>query len=143
MLIIYKGTSIISIPHSLDVPVIGRIKLSEIYNIDQSPLLFKFLKGHIYAKKGEKTIRLKGSKSRHNKHIYTLQITIFTDGIPRYKPLLMFKGKPKSKDRCRRIEAKRYHPSIIVIFNKKTYTNTSNLINWVKNQYSIASAYPL
>jgi hypothetical protein len=55
----------------------------------------------------------------------------------------MFKGKPKSKDRRRLIEAKKYHPSVVVIFNKKAYANTSNLIQWVKNQYSTASAYPL
>jgi hypothetical protein len=55
----------------------------------------------------------------------------------------MFKGKPKSKDRRRHIEAKRYHPGVIVIFNEKTYANITNLINWVKNQYSIASVYPL
>jgi hypothetical protein len=34
MLIIRKGTSIISIPYSLNVPIISRIKLLEIYNID-------------------------------------------------------------------------------------------------------------
>jgi len=55
----------------------------------------------------------------------------------------MFKGKPKSKDRCRRMEAERYHPGVVVIFNEKAYANTTNLIDWVKNQYSIASAYPL
>jgi len=143
MLVIREGTSIISIPRGPDVPVIGRIKLSEICNMDQSPLPFEFLKGRTYAKKGEKTIRLKGGKSRHNKHIYTLQIAVFADGIPCCKPLLMFKGKPKSKDRRHYIEAKRYHFSVVIIFNEKAYANTSNLINWVKNQYSIASIYPL
>jgi hypothetical protein len=83
----------------------------------------------MYAKRGEKTIYLKGGKSGHNKHIYTLQIIVFADGVPRYKPLLMFKGKPKSKDYCRRIEAKRYHPGVIIIFNKKVYANIINLIN--------------
>jgi hypothetical protein len=34
MLIIREGTSIISIPRGLDVPVISRIKLLEIYNMD-------------------------------------------------------------------------------------------------------------
>jgi hypothetical protein len=55
----------------------------------------------------------------------------------------MFKGKPKSKDRRRYIEAQRYYPSVIIIFNKKAYANTSNLIDWVKSQYSMASVYPL
>ena len=55
----------------------------------------------------------------------------------------MFKRKLKSKDYRRRAEEKRYNPSIIIIFNEKAYANTSNLINWVKNQYSTASVYPL
>ena len=55
----------------------------------------------------------------------------------------MFKGKPKSKDYRRRIEEKRYNPGVIVIFNEKAYANTLNLINQVKNQYSMASAYSL
>ena len=41
------------------------------------------------------------------------------------------------------MEAQRYNPGVVVIFNEKTYANTSNLIDWVKNQYSMASAYPL
>ena len=55
----------------------------------------------------------------------------------------MFKKKSKSKDRRRRTEAQLYHPSIIIIFNKKVYVNISNLIDWVKNQYFIAFTYPL
>jgi hypothetical protein len=55
----------------------------------------------------------------------------------------MFKGKPKSKDYRYYAKEKRYNPGVIIIFNKKAYANTLNLINWVKNQYSIASIYPL
>jgi len=129
MLVIRKGSLIIGIPCGPNVPVIGRIKLLEICNIDQSPLLFEFLKVYIYAKRGEKTIRLKGGKSGHNKRIYTLQIVVFTDGVLRCKPLLIFKGKPKSKDYRRCIEAERYYPGVIIIFNKKAYANTTNLID--------------
>jgi ribonucleotide reductase alpha subunit len=55
----------------------------------------------------------------------------------------MFKGKTHSKDSRRRAEYKKYHPSVVVIFNEKAWANTSNLVDWVKNQYSTASAYPL
>jgi hypothetical protein len=54
----------------------------------------------------------------------------------------MFKDRVKG-DSCRHAEHKKYHPGVVVIFNEKAYTNTSNLIDWVKQQYSIASAYPL
>jgi hypothetical protein len=128
-MLIVREDSVVDIPRDPDVPVIGRIKLSEIANMDQSPLPFEFLKGRTYAKKGEKTVRLKGSKSGHNKRQCTLQIAVFADSIPRCKPLLMFKGKPKSKDYRRRTEEKRYNPGVIVIFNKNVYANTSNLID--------------
>ena len=73
----------------------------------------------------------------------TLQIIVFADGVLRCKPLLMFKGKLKVKDYRRWAKYKAYYPRVVVIFNKKAYANTSNLIDWVKNQYSTASAYPL
>jgi hypothetical protein len=66
-MLIIREDSVVGIPRDLNVLVISRIKLSEIANMDQSPLLFEFLKGYIYAKKGEKTVRLKGGKSGHDK----------------------------------------------------------------------------
>jgi hypothetical protein len=67
MLAIIKGKSIIGIPHGPEVPIVSRIKLLEIYNMDQSPLLFEFLKGHTYAKRGDKIVCLKEGKSGHDK----------------------------------------------------------------------------
>jgi hypothetical protein len=67
-----QGDSIYSILQGSEVPVVGQFKLSEIENIDQLPLAFEFLKGKTYAKKGEKTVRLKGIKSGWDKRMYTL-----------------------------------------------------------------------
>lgn len=39
-----------------EVPVVGRFKLSEIANMDQTPLAWEFQKGRTYASKGERTI---------------------------------------------------------------------------------------
>jgi len=142
MLTIIEGKSIVGIPRGPDVPVVGRIKLSEICNMDQSPLPFEYLKGRTYAKKGDRTVRIKEGKSGHDKRQCTLQIAVFADGVPRCKPLLMFKGKPKGDGR-RKTERQKYHPGVVVIFNDKAWANTSNLLDWVKNQYSTASAYPL
>ena len=132
MLTIIEGKSIIGIPRGPEVPVVGRIKLSEICNMDQSPLPFEYLKGRTYAKKGDRTIRIKEGKSGHDKRQCTLQIAVFADGVPRCKPLLMFKGKPKGDNR-RKAEQKKYHPGVIVIFNEKAWANTSNLLDWVKH----------
>ena len=72
----------------------------------------------------------------------TLQLCVFADRVMRMKPLIMFKGSGKKTAPLKK-EYKQYHPSVVVVFNPKAYANTSNLINQVKNQYSIASKYPL
>jgi hypothetical protein len=142
MLVIIEGKSIVGLPRDPSVPVVGRIKLSEICNMDQSPLPFEYLKGRTYAKRGDKTVRLKEGKSGHDRRQCTLQIAVFADGILRCKPLLIFKGKPKGDNR-RKLEQKKYHPGVVVAFNEKAWANTSNLLDWVLNQYSTATAYPL
>jgi hypothetical protein len=55
-MLVVREDSVIGIPRDPNIPVIGRIKLSEIANIDQSPLPFEFLKGRTYTKRGEKTV---------------------------------------------------------------------------------------
>lgn len=66
-MIAIEGILIISIPRGPDMLVISRIKFSEICNMDQSPILFEYLKGRIYIKKGSQTVRLKEGKSGHDK----------------------------------------------------------------------------
>ena len=143
MLTIIEGKSVTGIPRGPEVPVVGRIKLSEICNMDQSPLPFEYLKGRTYAKRGDRTVRIKEGKNGHDKRQCTLQIAVFADGVLRCKPLLIFKGKPGKGDSRRKAEYQKYHPGVVVIFNEKAWANTSNLLDWVKNQYSTASAYPL
>jgi hypothetical protein len=67
IMVTIEGTSIVGIPRGPDVPVVGRIKLSKICNMDQSPMPFEYLKGRTYAKKGSQTVRLKEGKSGHDK----------------------------------------------------------------------------
>jgi hypothetical protein len=140
---IIKKDSDCGIPRGCNVPVVGRFKLSEIANMDQSPLAFELLRGRTYAKKGERTFRLKGQKSGWEKRQCTLQIVVFADRVARCEPLLMYRGIPTTKDKRRSAEYTKYHPGVVVIFNKKAYANTSNLITWVKGQYSGATAFPL
>ena len=72
MMTIIEGKSIVGIPRGLDCLVVGRIKLSEIYNMDQSPMPFKYLRGRTYAKKGSKTVCLKEGKAGHDRRQFTL-----------------------------------------------------------------------
>jgi hypothetical protein len=55
--------SIRGLPWGPDVPLVGRFKLSEIGNMDQTPLAFDFISSKTYDNKGERTIWLKESRS--------------------------------------------------------------------------------
>lgn len=143
MMVVREGSEVGLAPtliNDIPVPTVGRFKLSEIANMDQSPLCFEFLKGKTLNRKGARTVRLKGVRSGWDKRMCTLQICIFADGVPRIKPLLMFKGSGKM-NRNLREEYTQYDTRVKVVFNSKAYANTSNLIEWVKSQYSSASAY--
>ena len=72
---------------------VGRFKLSQIANMDQTPLPFSFCEGPTYADTGEKTVWVRGGASGMEKRQCTVQLTIFADGEPRVKPLIIFKGK--------------------------------------------------
>lgn len=60
--------------------------------MDQTPLPFTFCDGETYADTGEKTVWVQGGQLGLEKHQCTAQLTIFSDGVPRVKPLLIFKG---------------------------------------------------
>ena len=65
--------------------------LSDIANIDQPPLEFCFnTKGATYADTGEKTVWCITTGSGQDKRQCTLKLTIFADGVPRVKPLIIF-----------------------------------------------------
>jgi hypothetical protein len=130
-------------PRLATIPVVGRYKLSEIANMDQTPLAFEFQRGRTYAAKGSRTVILKTARSGWEKRQATLQVIVFADGVNRCKPLLMFKGKPGKGNKNRQVEASKYHPGVKVIFNEKAYANSSNFIDWIRQDYSRASVYPL
>ena len=75
---------------------IGPWILSDIANMDQTPLEFCFnTKGATYETKEEKTVWTRTTGSGHEKRQCTVQLTVFADGEPRIKPLLIFKGTGK------------------------------------------------
>ena len=63
--------------------------------MDQTPLPFSFTNGGTYADTGDKTVWVRGGALGLEKRQCTAQITLLTDGEPRVKPLLIFKGKGK------------------------------------------------
>ena len=62
---------------------VGRFRLGNICNIDQTPLPFEYLSGRTYNQQGEKTIWVQGSQqSGWEKRQATIQLTIFADAVP-------------------------------------------------------------
>jgi hypothetical protein len=68
-------------------------KLSEIANMDQTPIAFEFLNGRTYDTRGVRTVFIKQTGSGWDRRQATLQILVHADGIQRCKPLLIFHGK--------------------------------------------------
>ena len=72
---------------------VGPWDLNEIANMDQTPLEFCFnTKGASYSTTGKKNIWARSTGSGHDKRQCTIQLTVFVDGEPRVKPLLILKG---------------------------------------------------
>ena len=76
--------------HQLDA--LGRLRLNCIANFDETPLPFTFTNGLTYESKGASTVWVQGGSSGLDKRQCTVQLTIFADGIPRIKPLVIFRG---------------------------------------------------
>lgn len=81
-----KGTSVGSL---------GKWTKRQIANVDQTPLPFTFTEGSTYADKGEKSVWVVGGASGLDKRQCTAQLTVFADGEPRVKPMLIFRGTGK------------------------------------------------
>jgi hypothetical protein len=68
-------------------------ELSEIANMDQTPISFEFLDNKTYNTIGARTVFVKQTGSGWDRRQATLQILVHADGIQRCKPLLIFHGK--------------------------------------------------
>lgn len=109
---------------------IGRFPLGNMFNMDQTPFPFEFLRGRTYHFKGAKTIWEKALRASWTKRQATLQLTISGDGKNRCIPLLIFRGEGKGK--AIRQETQQYDPRVRVIFNPKGYSNEAIILDWLK-----------
>jgi DDE superfamily endonuclease len=123
-----------------EVPTVGRFKLSQIANMDQTPIAFEFLSGRTYDFKGASTVWIKEQRSGWDRRQATLQVCVFADGINRCKPLLIFHGHPIG-DKRRIAEEKLYDCRVHTAFNKTAWADGTNLKDWVRRQYRTASPY--
>ena len=57
-----------------EIPVLGRFKLSEIANMDQTPIVYEFLSSKTYEDWGKKTVWIKEARSGWDRRQATLQV---------------------------------------------------------------------
>ena len=57
-------------------------------------LLFHF-DGETYSDTGDKTVRVRGASSGLEKRQCTVQVTLFANGVPQVKPMVIFHEKGK------------------------------------------------
>ena len=100
---------------------IGCFQLSNILNLDETPIPFEYLEGRTYDIKGSKTIAGKTDGSGWDKRQATLILYIFADGIPRIKPKLIFHGK--TGDAIAKKEGHMWSKNVTVLFNPTAYNN--------------------
>jgi len=111
---------------------IGRYCLSNIVNMDQTPLPFQYLEGQTYNNIGDRTIWVQGSQSGWDKRQGTVQLTVCADGVPRIKPLVFFRGLGVGGGILKEKES--YDSRVDVKFNPKAYANTENFLQWIEEQ---------
>jgi DDE superfamily endonuclease len=116
---------------------LGRYVLGNVANMDQTPLQFEFLSGKTYEPRGAKSVWLKSQGSGLEKRQATVQLTIHADGIPRTKPLLVFRGKGK---RITELETRQYDHRVVVQFQKQAWVDSEVMLKWMRNQWKASGA---
>ena len=107
--------------------------------MNQTPLEFCFnTKGATYETKGEKTVWTRTTGSGHEKRQCTVQLTVFADGEPQIKPLMIFKGAGK---RIPDKELKQYSPRVVVKFQENAWCDEDMMIYWVRHLWNSQSTF--
>lgn len=110
---------------------VGRFKLCNIANMDQTPLEFDFPSRSTYTLQGSNDITIRQTRSGWEKRMATLQVTVFADGIARIKPCLIFHGSETESSR-RKKEKIQYDPRVYVLFNDAAYCNERTQLDYAK-----------
>ena len=103
--------------------------------MDQTPLPFTFSSGETYADAGDRTVWVRGGASGLDKYQCTVQLTLFADGEPRMKPLLIFRHQGK---RIGLAEQVRYDRRVVVKFQRNAWCDGDIMKYWVVQMWKVA-----
>ena len=101
--------------------------------MDQTPLPFVLDDGTTYEHHGSKDVCCKTGASGLEKRQATAQITIFADGVPRVKPLIIFKGKGL---RISTNEKKAWDSRVTVFFQANAWCDEEIMVKWINSEWN-------
>lgn len=120
----------VQLPESGDGAQEERFLSHQIANVDQTPLPFSFTQGPTYETTNASSVWVRGAASGLDKCQCTVQVTIFADGVPRVKPLLLFKEQGK---RISLREQLQYNKHVTVSFQANAWYDEVVMEHWVRN----------
>jgi len=108
---------------------VGRFDLSNICNLDETPIPYEYLEGKTYDMMGATTVWAKSSQSGWDKRQSSLVLCVFADRVARVPPMIIFRGKGKRLGK----EKQEYHSGVLVGFNDKAYMNDKLFLSNIHN----------
>eukprot|EP00117_Sycon_ciliatum_P034900 scpid75057/ scgid26549/ Pogo transposable element with KRAB domain len=116
-----------------DIRSAGEFEKKNIANMDQTPLPFDLNVGKTYAEKGSKTVWCRSvGGSVMDKREATVQLTIYADGEPRVKPLIIFRG---TGQRITQQEKQQYDHRVTVHFQENAWCDESVFLFWARHMW--------
>ena len=108
---------------------VGKFKLANIANMDQTPMPFEVGTDSTYNDTGARTVWVKSLGSGLDKRQATVQLTVHADGQPHTCPMIVFRGKGLqilSK------EQKQWDKRVVVKFQDNTWVDEVIGLQWVQ-----------
>ena len=104
-----------------------------------TPLSFTFSDGPTYVDAGKCSVWVCGGASGLEKRQCIAQLTIFADGEPRVKPLLIFRGMGKQITLAEKVC---YDRRVSVVFQPKAWCDERVMHHWVQTCWKPACQGP-
>ena len=101
--------------------------------MNQTPLPFILDDKITYEITGSKDVCCRSGAYGLDKRQATAQITLFTDGKPRVKPAVIFRGKGK---RLKATEKNAWDKRVTVYFQENAWCDEDIMLKWIHNNWN-------
>lgn len=116
-----------------DLKKTAGFRLSQIANVDQTPLPFAFNQGGTYETTNSwVAVWVAGGSSGLDKRQCMVRLTILADGEPRVKPFIIFRGQGKRIPLQERVK---YDKRVTVAFQSNAWCDEKLMEQWIVNSW--------